>query len=52
VGQVDLSHYLKKLRELNTNTPSGPAPTLQAVEEPEGEEAGDAPNALAAICGG
>jgi subtilisin family serine protease len=51
VGQVDLSHFMKKLRELNTDTPAGPAPTLKAVEEPEGEEAGEAPNALAAICG-
>jgi subtilisin family serine protease len=52
VGQVDLAHYLKKLRELNTAAASGPAPTLQAVDEPEGEEVGEAPNALAAICGG
>ncbi len=52
VGQVDLNHYMKKLRELNTGTPAGAAPTLQAVDEPAGEEAGEAPNALAAICGG
>ncbi len=52
VGQVDLNHYMKKLRELNTGTPAGASPTLQAVEEPAGEETGEAPNALAAICGG
>jgi hypothetical protein len=52
VGQVDLAHYMKKLLELNTGKSAGPAPTLNAVEEPAGEEAGEAPNALAAICGG
>ncbi|HYX31523.1 MAG TPA: S8 family serine peptidase [Oligoflexus sp.] len=52
VGQVDLNHFMKKIRELNTGTLAGTPPTLQAVDEPAGEETGEAPNALAAICGG
>jgi subtilisin family serine protease len=52
VGQVDLAYFMKKLRELNTGTPAGPAGTLQAVEDPEDEDSGAAPNALSAICGG
>ncbi|WP_176736612.1 S8 family serine peptidase [Oligoflexus tunisiensis] len=52
VGQVDLAYFMKKLRELNTGTPAGTAEPLQAVEEPAGEDAGAAPNALSAICGG
>lgn len=52
VGQVDLAHYMKKLLELNTGKSAGPAPKLEAVEEPAGEDSGEAPNALATICGG
>ncbi len=52
VGQVDLTYFMKKLQELNTGKAAGTAPTLEAVEDSTDQEADEAPNALAAICGG
>lgn len=52
VGQVDLAYFMKKLQELNTGKAAGAAPKLEALEDSAGEPADEAPNALAAICGG
>lgn len=53
VGQVDLAYFMAKIRQLNDGTPpDSPKPSLEAVTEPQGDQAGQAPNVLAALCGG